>query len=38
METLHPVAQVVGIIVLGIVATVVILSTTDFFDNLNRKK
>jgi hypothetical protein len=39
MEQLHPAAQVTGIIVIGIVACVLILSMlTNFFDNFNRKK
>lgn len=39
MELLHPVAQVTGIIVIGICACVLILSMlTEFFNNFNRKK
>jgi hypothetical protein len=33
MENLHPVAQVVGIIVIGLVVTVAIIAVfTDYFD------
>lgn len=38
MENLHPVAQVIGIIVAGICVCVALLVTfTDFFENINRK-
>jgi hypothetical protein len=39
METLHPVAQVTSIIVIGLVAIVFILAlVTDFFNNYRHKK
>ena len=39
MENLHPVAQVIAIIIIGIVATVFILAlTTEFFNNYRHKK
>ncbi len=39
MENLHPVAQVVGIVVAGICVCVAILATfTDFFENFIRNK
>lgn len=38
MENLHPVAQVTAMIVLGLVVCVAFLTTTDFFDNLTKKK
>jgi hypothetical protein len=38
MESLHPVAQVTAIIVIGLVVCVVVLTTTDFFDNITKKK
>jgi hypothetical protein len=39
MSSLHPVAQIAAIIVAGIMVVVYILAvTTDFFDNLTKRK
>lgn len=39
METLHPVAQVVAIIVIGAVISIIALAAlTEFFDNIGKRK